>query len=214
MAYKKILILHILFLCGLLTCGCDSRYYLFNGKDLAGWTFYPPQSKNIWSLGSGTLLCAGNPDAYIRTSKQYSNYHLHLEYRWRGFPSNSGVLLHSVGADKLWPDCFEVQLRSGDAGDIIIHGPATVTGADGKRLVTNGNSFLLIPKAMDSSENPPGQWNGLDIFCKNNSIQVFVNGFLQNRLNDLSRSAGSICLQSQGSALEFANIYIVPMSQP
>ncbi len=213
MSYKKPILLITIFV-SLLTGGCQRRQFLLNGKDLTGWTFYPPESKNIWSVVGGSLRCSGSPDAYIRTLKQYANYHLHLEYRWTGFPSNGGVLLHTAGADKLWPDCFELQLRSGDAGDIIIHGPAGAVNAEGKHLETNGNPFVLVPKSMASTENQPDQWNSIDVFCKNKTIEVFVNGFGQNHLTGLSRSAGFICLQSQGSAVEFANIYLASMPQP
>jgi hypothetical protein len=48
----------------------------------------------------------------------------------------------------------------------------------------------------------------MEIICKSNTIEVFVNGVLQNKGTNVNLSKGSICLQSEGKDIEFRNIYL------
>ena len=143
------------------------------------------------------------------TEKDYSNYKLHLEWRWAEKPTNSGVLLHTSGPDKVWPKCIESQLQSGNAGDFVLIG-GTGIKVDGK-LNQNTNKIIKVIKKQDSSEKPAGQWNSYDITCQGDTIINVVNGVLQNTGTNATVSSGKICLQSEGSPIEFRNIYIVPL---
>ena len=71
--------------------------------------------------------------------------------------------------------------------------------------------FVKVPKKEDSSENPPGQWNSYDILCHGGTIINRVNGILQNTSTKATETSGWICLQSEGSPIEFRNIYIEPL---
>ena len=62
----------------------------------------------MWSVESGVINCKGKPNGYLRTAKEYLNYKLHVEWRWVSEPTNSGILLHTKGVDKIWPLCFMV----------------------------------------------------------------------------------------------------------
>src|SRR5262249_30897183 len=97
---------------------------LFDGRDMAGWTFHLADPKlalaDVWSVVDGTIVCAGNPVGYIRTTADYTSFELTLEWRFdpvKG-PGNSGVLLRMVGEDKVWPKSIEAQLLHQNAGDI------------------------------------------------------------------------------------------------
>jgi hypothetical protein len=199
----------------LATSGCASRTRLFNGKDFAGWKLYVPPEKNVdvhdvWSVKDGVIHCKGKPNGYIRTNADYSNYKLHLEWRWAEKPTNSGVLLHAVGPDKVWPKCVEAQLKSGKAGDFVLIGGTGVT-IDGKRVQDVSKPWLISDKKHQSSEKPPGQCNSYDIVCEGDKICLSVNGVLQNEGTNASATSGWICLQSEGSPIEFRNIYIEPL---
>ena len=194
--------------------GCAAnKQYLFNGKDFTGWKLFIPDKNidpnTVWMVANSTIHCAGQPVGYLRTKKEFSNYKLHLEWRWPKNPTNSGVLLHATGPDLLWPTSVEAQLQTGNAGDIYLIGQGVSLTVDGKKyIVQQDPPFLGIPKKQPSSENPPGQWNTYDIICKNENIELYVNSVLQNKGTNASLTSGSICLQSEGSPIEFRNIYI------
>jgi len=78
---------------------------------------------------------------------------------------------------------------------------------------TGDQLYLAIGKQYESSENPPGEWNSYDIICKNNTIQLLVNTVEQNEGVNASYSSGAICLQAEGSPIEFRNIYMIPIKK-
>ena len=184
---------------------------LFNGRDLAGWKMFVPDRgvdvNTIWSVKDGVIRCKGKPNGYIRTKKNYSNYKLHVEWRWAAKPTNSGVLLHASGPDAVWPRCIEAQLKAQNAGDfVLIKGTGVTVG--GRNLQDVAKTYVVGAKKHNSNEKAAGQWNSYDIHCKGDSIKVYVNGLLQNEGTSASDSSGWICLQSEGSEIEFRNIYL------
>ena len=99
-------------------------------------------------------------------------------------------------------------LISGNAGDFwVIGGLETDEHAKGGSRVKGRRTLKL----KDSSEKPIGQWNAYDIICKDDWIVVMVNGVLQNVATKCSDKSGRICLQSEGTPIEYRNIYIEPL---
>jgi hypothetical protein len=195
----------------ILTIGCGNKNTLFTGRDLTGWGAFPADATGIWSVKNGIIRCEGKPTGYLRSEREYGNYHLHIEWRWPQTAANSGVLLHTQGLDKVWPNSIEAQLFTGNAGDIILIGPnLSVTKFD-ITFRSEDQSSKRIPKQLNPSENDAGEWNSYDIFCKKNTLRLFVNGFLQNEVTNVSRTSGAICLQSEGGPIEFKNIYLEPL---
>ncbi len=66
----------------------------------------------------------------------------------------------------------------------------------------------FVKKLAASSEKPAGEWNTMKVICKGSTIEVTVNGVLQNKGTKVSVSKGFICLQSEGKDIEFRNVYI------
>src|SRR5437763_4501514 len=99
----------------------EETIQLFNGKDLSGWVWVSSDPKvkleEVGDVRDGLLHCKGTPAGYIRTEKQFTNFVIHLEWRFIK-EGNGGVLLRKVGIDHVWPACFECQLHSKNAGDI------------------------------------------------------------------------------------------------
>lgn len=191
------------------------KVMLFNGRDFGGWKLFIPGDSvdvnRVWSVQDGVVRCTGTPNGYMRTEESYSNYKLHVEWRWPGEPINSGVLLHCRGEDKVWPNCLECQLKSGDAGDFVLIGPGRITVADSAYV--NEGRFLIVPRMNESSEKAAGEWNSYDIEVRGNSVTCYVNEILQNKGVDASFSSGPIALQSEGSPIEFRNIYLTPLKE-
>jgi len=220
----RLLILSVLVVIFSTLAGCQGvtgpiepsqKTMLFNGKNLAGWKLFIPDESidvnKIWSVRNGVVYCVGKPNGYMRTKDAYKNYKLHLEWRWTGEPSNSGVLLHSSGEDKVWPRCIECQLKGGSAGDFVLINGTGIT-VDGRDRQDVSKQFVSIKKKQQSSEKPAGQWNRYDIHCDQDVVRCFVNGTPQNVGINASDTSGWICLQSEGGPIEFRNIYIEPLN--
>lgn len=195
---------------------------LFDGKSLDGWTPFspakkqgkdiPPTDAKVWSVQDGVIHCEGKPSGYLRTNKDYADYQLHLEWRWVGKPTNSGVLLHKTGPDVLWPTSVEAQVMHENAGDFYLINLSSLI-VNGKQLGPVVKPYLRAKKLAPSSENPPGEWNRYDIVCEGDSIRLTVNGVLQNKGTGAKPSSGAICLQSEGSPIQFRNIYLKPLEK-
>ena len=199
---------------------------LFNGKDLTGWTatLRPPKDKpdakpdpkDTWSVKDGVLLCTGKPNGYLATAKEYGDYTLTLKWRYPTDAKNpnSGVLLHLVGPDKVWPNSVEVQLKGGFAGDFWRNAdadgklPALDVDAKRKDAADKTDRHFLRAAGADF-EKAPGEWNECEILCEAGAIAVTVNGKKANEATGGALKKGRIGLQSEGSAVEFKDILIL-----
>ena len=204
---KRLIQCHCIFILLLLLSGCSQKIALFNGQNLDGWTpvLADPDTDpaTVWSVQDGILRCEGSLNGYIRTQQDYSDYALHVEWRWSNKPTNSGVLLHISGPDNIWPKCIEAQLMYQNAGDFY------AIGGTGFEELQGGNH---LAKKHETNEKQPGQWNSYDILCVNGTITLYVNGLLQNTATETTVNSGKIGLQSEGSPIEFRNIYLQPKS--
>ena len=114
------------------------------------------------------------------------------------------MLLRTNGEDKVWPRSIEAQLQSGAAGDFWnIDSMKMTVPADR----TKGRNT----KRTGNAERPLGQWNEYEIICQRGSVKLYVNGELLNEATDAEETPGYICLQSEGSYIEFRDIRIVPL---
>ena len=187
---------------------------LFDGKSFTGWVKFCPNKRadvdKIWTVKDGVIHCLGKPHGYIRTEKSYANYKLHLEWRWVAKPTNSGVLLHKAGQERVWPKCIEAQLMHQNAGDFWLLSHSSIT-VGGKKV--GPKAFANAKKKNPSNEKPQGEWNTYDIVCDGGKVTLKVNGLLQNEGTDANPSSGPICLQSEGSPIEFRNVYLEPLGK-
>jgi uncharacterized protein len=189
----------------------DAWVDLFNGKDMSGWTHHLTDSNlkmaDVWSVADGAIVCKGNPAGYIRTTDKYENFILELDWRWDPKDEggrNSGVLVRMHGEDKVWPKSFEAQLMSGEAGDIwIIDSFPAKCAADR----TNGNNT----KKTHANEKPIGEWNHYRITVDHGTAVLEVNGQILNEASELLSVPGHICLQSEGAAIHFRNVRVLPL---
>jgi hypothetical protein len=184
------------------------RVTLWNGRDLTGWKLFLDDAaadpNSAWSVADGVLRLSSKANGYLHTEKSFSNYHLHVEWRWpkdAAANSNSGVLVHLNGDDAIWPSCFECQLKNGNAGQFVglgLHIP------DAPLL----NNRKRAPRLADPSEVPLGEWNSYDIYAHGDFVEAFVNGVRQNRVEKLPATKGSIALQMEGFPIEFRNLWL------
>jgi hypothetical protein len=181
---------------------------LFNGKDLGGWVFILKDPSvdplKVFTVRDGLIHISGAPFGYMRTKKSFSEYKLHAEWRWPAEATNSGIFIHAQLPDTLWPRCFECQLAAGNAGDFVC--------ANGSDMNEHIDKTKKSVKKMNlSNEKAVGEWNTMEVICKANTIEVFVNGALQNKASGTSASEGFICLQSEGKDIEFRNLILTKL---
>ena len=188
---------------------------LFNGKNLDGWTIFVDESvispEDFFYVFDGMIECIGVPMGYLRTIKEYSDYHLHIEWRYPENPTNSGVFLHTSGPDKIWPQHFQGQLKYENAGDFIVQGEGQIATLEGIVYVSSDTLKPVVPKLNPTNEKFGGEWNSYDITCTGSTIELKVNGLLQNTATDCSLTKGGIGLQAEGSKIQFRNLWIEPV---
>jgi hypothetical protein len=177
---------------------------LFNGKNLTNWAFHLKDPSvdpaKVFTVQNGVIHITGNPFGYMRTKDIYADYKLHVEWRWPVEGTNSGVFVNTQLPDTIWPKTIECQLQAGNAGDFICNGIEMNEHKD--------KSKKSITKMAASSEKAVGEWNTMEVTCKKNTIEVYINGVLQNKGTNVSESKGYICLQSEGKDIEFRNVYL------
>lgn len=177
---------------------------LFNGKDLTGWS-----STGNWLVHPDGVLAIEPREgengwqrygAYLWTDKEYSNFILDLEYK---IPENgnSGVF---VGVkDKGDPVYKGIEVQILDSH-----------GKQGKLTQHDCGGVIGIQAASENMSKPAGVWNRMVITCKNNQLQVKLNGQqiidlnLSDRIPREKPLAGYIGLQDHGLPLQFRNIRI------
>ncbi len=188
---------------------------LFNGKNLDGWTIFVDESiispEDFFYVNDGMIECVGVPMGYLRTIKEYSDYQLHVEWRYPENPTNSGVFLHTSGPDKIWPQHFQAQLKYENAGDFIVQGEGQIATIGDVVYVSSDTLKPVVPKLNPTNEKPAGEWNSYDITCIGTTIELRVNGLLQNTATNCSLSKGGIGLQAEGSKIQFRNLWIEPV---
>jgi len=190
----------------------QKKQSLFNGKDLKGWTIFVGDSsikpENFFYVKDGVIETVGVPVGYIRTNKEYSNYRLHVEWRYPEKPNNSGILLHTNGPDKIWVSHYQAQLKHQNAGDFIVHGVGEKATIRDSVYVSTEKVKPVVEKINPTNEKPAGEWNAYDITCKGNTVEIKVNGLLQNVATNCSLTKGGIGLQAEGCKIQFRNLWI------
>ena len=193
-------------------CAAPTPADLFLTADLGGWEFVSIPATALGTVcerrPDGVIAAAGKPVGFIATAASYENYRLHAEWRWSGKPGNSGVLIHisSGPKDRAWPLCFQVQTKNGNAGDFL---PMTgATFAEKLSTPPDAKTAILNHTAPDS-EKPAGEWNTCDITCRGDTIEVMINGVVQNRVTQAAPHAGRIGFQFEGIPFELRHVTVV-----
>ena len=208
-------LLYISFLLVIISSCGNERQSLFNGENLEGWIIFVEDSTinpdKFFYVNDGMIETVGVPMGYLRTVDEYADYHLHVEWRYPDEPTNSGIFLHTTGPDKIWASHYQAQLKYENAGDFILNGVGLQATISDSTYIGTEEVKPLIAKQNPSNEKPAGEeWNSYDIICKGNTIEISVNGLLQNTATNCNTTKGGIGLQAEGSKIQFRNIWIEP----
>ena len=178
---------------------------IFNGEDLSGWKVVVKTNEGeevegeTFSAKEGVLHVSGKPFGYIRTENKYSDYRLHLEWRWAGDESvDGGVFNRLQDGDKVWPLGVQLQMTAKDMG--VLMGGIKLEGIEGP--------FYKKDRIVEESpEKPVGEWNEMEFLCEGGSIKAWLNGVLINE-TVCEATDGYIAIQSEGGPMDFRNIIL------
>ncbi|PKB16678.1 DUF1080 domain-containing protein [Flavobacterium sp. 5] len=167
----------------------------------------------------GTIRMHGDNIGYLMTNKSYTNFELHLDFRWNieekynknNTKKNSGVMYNipTNFPDNIWPKGIQFQIKENTTGDFIFLD--NITAVVNGKLVEAGAS-VTSPK-FTANENPYGEWNTILIRSFNGKIVQFLNGKLVNECSDVSSTEGKISLNYEGSPIDFRNIKLKSISK-
>ena len=120
----------------------------------------------------------------------------------------TGIFLLIADPKNPFPNGIECQLHAGDAGDLVLLGGSDLTEYM-QRPGEERPAFPVVKKHSESSEKPAGEWNEANIFVKDGTITVYVNGVYQNTGTNKVKE-GFIGLQSEGKDIQFRNVTLTP----
>ncbi len=207
-------ILSAVLLLAVFAAGCSQQSEkIFNGKDLSGWNFVVENdavpAEEVFTAREGVISVKGEPLGYMYTKEKYRNFTLHLEYRWAGEESNSGVFFLIEDPSKPFPKGIECQLKAGKAGDLVMLAGADLNEYQLPAGVTERPAFPVIGKAGPTGEKSPGEWNSVKITVNEGAIGIYINDVLQNNATSEVKE-GHIGLQSEGKEIQFRNLVLSP----
>ena len=184
-------------------------------------------AEDTWSWKNGVLHCTGKPVSVMRTTKEFGNFELVVEWMHEKAAGNSGVFVWTTPAsiEKLTaagkpglPDGTEVQ--------ILDHGFTDMMKAKGAKtdwFGTNGDVFPVRvkmtpfpPLSPDGSRSFPrkhlakghGEWNHYYIRAINGEVRLWVNGEEVSGGTAIEPRQGFLCLESEGSPIQFRKLRV------
>jgi hypothetical protein len=186
---------------------------------------------DTWTFNDdGSIHCTGKPVGVIRTSEPLTNFELVVEWQHLKPAGNSGVFvwgtkesLDNLVADskKRLPDGIECQVldhafktnyeknnpdRKADwfstNGDVFPTGTTKMTPFP----PTSPNGQRSFPRKELAKGS--GEWNHYYIRAINGEVRLWVNGEEVAGGKDCQPASGYLCLESEGSPIEFRNLRI------
>lgn len=189
---------------------------MFNANDLDGWVNVNG-APETWTIKDGVVSCTGKPVAALRTTRQYENFELELEWRHLKPSGNAGIFVWAspvAAPGQPFLRAIEVQVLDNGYGgkdqnvwftthgDIFpIHG-ATMTPM--RPQTHKGDKSRCFPIEFRSKPSP--EWNHYRIVANNGSIRLSVNGKEVSGGDNCSWRKGYLGLESEGSPTEWRHI--------
>jgi hypothetical protein len=199
--------------------------------------FYPYLEKfglnndpdHVFQWNNGVLHISGQHYGYLATREtNFANYKLIAEFKWgqKTWPPreqnarDSGVLVHFVGKDQVWPRSIEAQIIEGGTGDILVVAGASLTvdgvkkGPPTARFDRPGRNPWKDEKGFrgpNEIEKPAGEWNRMEVLCDGDKIAVTVNGHKTLEGTNASPTVGKILVQSEGAEIIFRRLDVYPL---
>ncbi len=181
---------------------------------------------DTWSWPDGEIHCTGKPVGVIRSTKPLTNFELVVEWRHLKSAGNSGVFLWATeeSLSALKPG----GLPAGIEVQVLDHGYSEnyrkQTGKEPDWFTTNGDVFPtgsakmtpFPPVSPQGDRSFPrknlsrgvGEWNHYYIRAINGEVRLWVNGEEVSGGTGCKPASGYLCLESEGSPIEFRNLKV------
>ncbi len=239
--FCKLLSLVVMFIALTLTPGCRTNrnpdagvIHLLSGDDLSGYYAFldayggQHDPNCVFSMSNGVLRISGQDLGNLTTEREYSNYRLVAEFKWgdttwkpRQFKArDSGIIFNMVGAWRVLPEAIRCQIVEGGTGSVVVMSGATVNtngvmiGPAETRIDRPGRKPWkdeLGFRGTNEIENPPGEWNTVEIVNAKGRVVVTVNGHKTFEGTDAKPRKGKISLQSDGAEIFFRKLDLYPV---
>lgn len=225
---------------------------LFNGRDLSGWHVFTETegraatNERLVRVDDGEIHfypAAGDSLAkrgYLATDTGYSFYRLRFEYRWgdaKAKHRDSGVLVHVVGEDTIWPTAVQCQVQEGKTANLaLMHGARGATTVEASTASTEAPRFLRreaggIVYAMGTDEATRrvarqggaerDGWNQVEITVAGGTVTCTLNDEEVSYVTDLRQptadgalvplTAGRIAFQAESAEVFYRKIEVEPI---
>jgi hypothetical protein len=211
---------HSLALLLILLAGCgfaaeeEGFVSLFNGFDLSGWVNVNC-APETWTVKDGMIHCTGLPTGALRTTRQYENFILELEWRHLRSGGNSGVFIWGtpIAAPGV-PFLRAIEVQVLDHGFNVpgknewytTHGDVFPIHGSTMKPFGRHNGMRSFPSEERSKGTP--DWNHYLIVCTNGVIRLHVNGKEVSGGEDCNYRKGYLGLESEGAPIDFRNLRI------
>lgn len=194
---------------------------LFDGKSLRGWSHVLADPavpfQDVWKVEDGILKCSGKPVGALFKGPDVRDFRLVVEYRWpEGVkPSNSGIFSRIEQPVEPLPRAIETQLQHGNAGDVLGLKGKAINPAQPRSFAIKAHPVagdIAGVRKLINAENPPGQWNRVEILAKGDTYKVWMNGKLVNEVSGVSVVKGKVGVQSEGDQIHFRKVDLTPLA--
>jgi hypothetical protein len=226
-----LLILSVPALAGDQSSGLRKAFIDGNGPDWRTLTLDDFRNVNCdadtWSTREGMIHCKGTPIGVTRLKTPVRNFELVVEWRHLKFAGNSGVFVW-VSQNSLEKLNARSRLPSGIEVQVLDHGYATrYEKEQGKKpnwFTTHGDVFSVgtssmkpfPPSSPDGRRSFPrknlskgvGEWNHYYVRAINGEVRLWVNGEEVSGGSSCKPAEGYLCLESEGSPIDFKNLRI------
>lgn len=184
-------------------------------------------AEDTWTWKDGVLHCTGQPVSVQRTKTQFENFELVVEWMHEKSAGNSGVFVWTT------PDSIEKLTAAGKPGlpdgvevQILDHGYTEKVKRQGGKTDWFGTNGDVFPVRVKMTPFPPlspngnrsfprkhlanghGNWNHYYIRAINGEVRLWVNGEEVSGGTDVQPRRGFLCLESEGSPIQFRKLRI------
>ncbi len=180
-----------------------------------------------WTFKGGMIHCSGLPVGVLRTKKEYANFELVARWRHLSAGGNSGFFVWTPGAAMEGIKPGELP-RGGIEVQVLDNGyTEQFEKSSGKKadwFTTHGDVFAVGTSKMTPfpPTSPNGQrsfpakrlskgvneWNHYYVRCLNGEVRLWVNGEEVSGGTAIKPSRGYLCLESEGSPVEFEQVRV------
>jgi len=180
-----------------------------------------------WTWQAEGVTCSGLPIGVLATKKTFTNFEMVVQWRHLRSAGNSGIFIWAPeqALQELKPDelpKYGIEIQALDHGYAEQYEQRT--GKRGDWFTTNGDVFAVgnstmipfPPTSPNGSRSFPkknlskgmGEWNHYYIRAINGEVRLWVNGEEVSGGKECQPRSGCICLESEGSPVEFRQLRI------